>query len=64
MNAHTLEVEWDKLRPGVTVVRPDGRHGRAAVVDRSTGGVVVLFTDGRRERHQPSERVRVLVREV
>lgn len=63
MDTRTLEVAWDQLRPGVTVVEPDGWRGRAAVVDRSTNGVVVIFTDGRREQHAPSERVRVLVRD-
>jgi hypothetical protein len=63
MSTYTLEVEWEKMRPGVTVVQADGDYGRAAVVDRSPNGVVVIFTDGRREQHRLSERVQVLVHE-
>ncbi|MGZ4133440.1 MAG: hypothetical protein ACXVWF_10350 [Actinomycetota bacterium] len=64
MSSHTLEVAWEQLRPGVTVVRSDGQQERAAIVDRSRGTVVVIFTDGRREQHDPAERAQVVVREV
>lgn len=44
MDNHTLEVAWDRLRPGVTVLRSDGREEQAALVDRSGGIVVVHVT--------------------
>jgi hypothetical protein len=63
MNDTTLEVAWDRLRPGVTVLRSDGLHGHAAVVDRAAGTIVVLYSDGHREHHEPGERACILVRE-
>jgi len=62
MTHTTLEVAWDLLRPGVTVLRSDGCEEQATVVDRSPGRIVVLYSDGRREHHSPDERARVVVR--
>jgi hypothetical protein len=62
MDKSTLEVTWQQMRPGVTVLRSDGGEGQATVVDRSAGTIVVLYSDGRREHHFPDERARVVVR--
>jgi hypothetical protein len=62
MNENTLEVTWQQMRPGVTVLRSDGREGQTALVDRTAGTIAVLYSDGRREHHSPDERARVVVR--
>jgi hypothetical protein len=61
MDHQTVEVAWARLRPGVTVLRSDGRHGQAALVDCTAGTVAVLYSDGHREHHEPTESARVLV---
>ena len=62
MSDNVIDVTWELLRPGVTARRCDGSFGRAVEVQRQPFSVNVLFADGRRERHQPMERVQVLVR--
>lgn len=62
MSDDLIDVPWDLLRPGVTPRRCDGTFGHAIEVQRQPFSVSVLFADGRRERHQPMERVQVLVR--
>ena len=64
MVGQVLEVVWDRVRPGVTVVRSDGRHERAAIVDRANGTVVVIFDDGLRERHAPDEPACIALRDA
>jgi hypothetical protein len=62
MNDDVIDVPWELLRPGVMARRCDGTFGRAVDVQRKPFSVSVLFADGRRERHQPTETVQVLVR--
>lgn len=57
-----IDVQWGRLRPGVTVLRDDGRLERAATVEHQDHTTLVWFDDGRLERHDDGDRVQVLTR--
>jgi prepilin-type processing-associated H-X9-DG protein len=61
MSDRVLDVPWERVRPEVTILRADGRFERAIDVERHPNRVIVLFSDGRREQHAPSDRAGVLV---
>jgi hypothetical protein len=55
-----INVQWGRMRPGVTVLRGDGRLERAASVEHHDHTTLVWFRDGRLERHDDAERAQVL----
>jgi hypothetical protein len=57
-----IDCQWGRLRPGVTVLRDDGRLERAATVEHRDDTTLVWFDDGRLERHDDSDRAQVLTR--
>ena len=57
-----IDVQWGRLRPGVTVLRSDGRLERAASVKHQDHTTLVWFDDGRLERHDDADRAQVLTR--
>ena len=61
MSYHMLDVPWERVRPEVTILRADGRFERAIDIERHPNRVIVLFSDGRREQHAPSDQAEVLV---
>jgi len=61
MSDSMLTVAWERVRPEVTILRSDGRLERAVIVDRHPNRVTVLYNDGRREQHAPSDEARVVV---
>jgi hypothetical protein len=61
MAYQTLSVSWERIRPKVTILRSDGRFERAVIVERHPDRVVVLYSDGRREQHEPSEQTEILI---
>ena len=61
MGYRVLDVPWERVRPEVTILRADGRFERAIDVERQPNRVIVLFSDGRREQHAPSDQAGVLV---
>jgi hypothetical protein len=61
MTYSTLSVPWESIRRDVTVLRSDGCSKRAVIVERHPDEVVVLYSDGRREQHAPSEQTEILV---
>jgi hypothetical protein len=61
MSDSMLKVAWERVRPEVTILRSDGRFERAVTVERSPNRVSVLYTDGRREQHAPSDEASVVI---
>ncbi len=59
---HLIDVQWGRLRPGVTILRGDGRLERAVDVEHHDHTTLVWFDDGRLERHDDAERAQVLTR--
>ena len=59
---HLINVQWGRLRPGVTILPADGRLERAATVEHQDRTTLVWFDDGRLERHDDSDRAQVLTR--
>jgi hypothetical protein len=62
MSMNLIVVPWERLRPGVTIRRADGRLQRAATLEKGDHSVRVVFDDGRIEHHEPSEQAEVLTR--
>jgi len=52
VSTQLINVQWGRLRPGVTILRGDGRLERAASVEHQDDTTLVWFDDGRLERHQ------------
>lgn len=57
-----IHVQYGRLRPGVTILRADGRLERAASVEHRDHTTLVWFDDGRLERHDDSDRAQILTR--
>lgn len=62
MSTQLINVQWGRLRPGVTILRGDGRLERAASVEHQDHTTLVWFDDGRLERHDDRDRAQVLTR--
>jgi prepilin-type processing-associated H-X9-DG protein len=61
MSDSMLNVARERVRPEVTILRSDGRFERAVIVERHPNRITVLYHDGRREQHAPSDEARVVV---
>lgn len=61
MASSIIDVPWERLRAGVTILRADGQLDQATTVEHREHTVVVWFHDGRLERHDPAERAQVLI---
>jgi hypothetical protein len=64
MSDKILDVEWMRLRPGVTVLHDDGCTRRAKIVDHTDDCTTVVFDDGRREQHDDTDHALVVVRDA
>lgn len=60
MSMSLIAVPWERMRPGVTILRADGRLERATTVEKGDHTVIVVFADGQVEHHDRAERAEVV----
>ena len=64
MSYGTLSVPWERIRPEVMVQRADGHCHTAMIVEHDADHVVVVYSDGRREEHAPTEQAEIWVNKL